>query len=100
MINKHSRKFKCDSLIFTTLKIHEIKLKRMVQNSEKLTTVVENSNGIKEKFLGHNLNSVDSNCNGVNNKLILDSASNRSSIKSFYQNACILVTGGTGFLGK
>lgn len=24
----------------------------------------------------------------------------RSSIKSFYRNACILVTGGTGFVGK
>lgn len=29
-----------------------------------------------------------------------DLSISRSSIKSFYRNACILVTGGTGFIGK
>lgn len=41
----------------------------------------------------------DSNNNDRNNNEILP-GSDRSSIKSFYRNACILVTGGTGFVGK
>lgn len=45
----------------------------------------------------------DSNNNDTNNNEILigdDLSIDRSSIKSFYRNAYILVTGGTGFVGK
>lgn len=45
----------------------------------------------------------DTNNNDTNNNEILtgnDLSIDRSSIKSFYRNACILVTGGTGFVGK
>lgn len=45
----------------------------------------------------------DTNNNDTNNNEILtgnDPSIDRSSIKSFYRNACILVTGGTGFVGK
>lgn len=45
----------------------------------------------------------DTNNNDTNNNQILtgdDLSIDRSSIKSFYRNACILVTGGTGFVGK
>lgn len=45
----------------------------------------------------------DTNNNDTNNNEIRtgdDLSINRSSIKSFYRNACILVTGGTGFVGK
>lgn len=45
----------------------------------------------------------DANNNDTNNNEINtgdDLSINRSSIKSFYRNAYILVTGGTGFMGK
>lgn len=45
----------------------------------------------------------DFNNNDTNNNEILtdnDLSIDRSSIKSFYRNAYILVTGGTGFIGK
>ncbi|XP_055299982.1 putative fatty acyl-CoA reductase CG5065 [Sitodiplosis mosellana] len=45
----------------------------------------------------------DTNNNDTNNNELLtgdDLSIDRSSIKSFYRNACILVTGGTGFVGK
>lgn len=43
----------------------------------------------------------DANNNDTNNnELLAGDAIDRSSIKSFYRNACILVTGGTGFVGK
>lgn len=45
----------------------------------------------------------DANNNDTNNNEILtgdDASIDRASIKSFYRNACILVTGGTGFVGK
>lgn len=46
---------------------------------------------------------IDANNNDTNNNEIFINTPgipNRASIKSFYQNAYILVTGGTGFLGK
>lgn len=49
---------------------------------------------------------LDANNNDTNNNNTFINAPDRfkqlhrSSIKSFYHNSCILITGGTGFLGK
>lgn len=48
-------------------------------------------------------NNTDNDTNNNNAQLVNgadDVSIDRSSIKSFYRNACILVTGGTGFVGK
>lgn len=49
----------------------------------------------------NNDNNNDTNNNNAQLVVTSDDVSiDRSSIKSFYRNACILVTGGTGFVGK
>lgn len=65
-----------------------------VQLTKKLD---ENFNGIKEKCYESIHHGTESNINHENSKNIL--SSHRASIKSFYQDAHVLVTGGTGFLG-
>lgn len=59
---------------------------------------------LNEFHKSHWNDKLDSNNNDTNNNEIFIAANDkqlhRSSIKSFYHNACILVTGGTGFLGK
>lgn len=48
----------------------------------------------------NNNNNHDTNNNNTQLATGDDVSIDRSSIKSFYRNACILVTGGTGFVGK
>lgn len=68
------------------------------------TNLETTSKVINEEFLKARwCLATDTNNNDTNNNEIRtgdDLSINRSSIKSFYRNACILVTGGTGFVGK
>lgn len=59
-------------------------------NNNNTSTV--NNNNITQNTTNKNNNLYD----GINSSLDV----NRHSIKAFYQNSTILVTGGTGFLGK
>lgn len=73
----------------------------LVRDEQNLETT---SKVINEEFQkAHWCLRSDANNNDTNNNEILtgdDLSIERSSIKSFYRNACILVTGGTGFVGK
>lgn len=73
----------------------------LVRDEQNLETT---SKVINEEFQkAHWCLRSDTNNNDTNNNEILtgdDLSIERSSIKSFYRNACILVTGGTGFVGK
>lgn len=70
-------------------------------------TFMKIDDDVDDKFHKSTYRRQDSNNNDTNNNEIFTSDRNgnlidrnRTSIKSFYQNACILVTGGTGFLGN
>lgn len=71
-------------------------------SSTKLTINEEFEKSRRYPIMDTN-NNHDTNNNNNNAQLVTSddvSMTDRSSIKSFYRNACILVTGGTGFVGK
>lgn len=79
---------------------------KMLVRDEEANHLETTSKVINEEFqkarwcLRPDANNNDSDAN--NNEILTsdDVHIDRSSIKSFYRNACILVTGGTGFVGK
>lgn len=70
--------------------------------TSKLTIDEEFEKSLRCPIMDTNNNNHDTNNNNAPQLVTGDDVSmfDRSSIKSFYRNACILVTGGTGFVGK
>lgn len=69
------------------------------ETASKLTINEEFEKALKCPIMDTNNNNHDTNNNNAQS-VTGDVSIDRSSIKSFYRDACILVTGGTGFVGK